>query len=242
MRQAAARASHKGLFATTALAAAIGLAVPAAANAARPLNTDDARIVDAKACQLESWVRSNRDSTEFWALPGCNVTGNLELSIGGARTRAAGELATTNVIVQGKTLFRQLRPNDWGLGMVAGSNRHPDETGRRDWYLYLPLSVSMRDDRWVVHTNLGVIHDQVTHGQRGTWGVGTEVKLLERTFFVGEVFGEGTQRPLFQLGLRFWAIPDRLQIDSTIGNRVGTDTSERFLSIGLRWLPPAFLP
>ena len=68
------------------------------------------------------------------------------------------------------------------------------------------------------------------------------MKLLERTFFVGEVFGEGTQRPLFQLGLRFWAIPDRLQIDSTIGNRVGTDTRERFLSIGLRWLPPAFLP
>jgi hypothetical protein len=46
-------------------------------------------------------------------------------------------------------------------------------------------------------------------------------------FFVGEVFGEGTQRPLFHLGLRFWAILDRLQIDSTIGNRVGTDTRER---------------
>ncbi|MCX7627950.1 MAG: hypothetical protein N2Z69_05995, partial [Methylophilaceae bacterium] len=27
--------------------------------AARPMITDDARIVDAKACQLESWVKKN---------------------------------------------------------------------------------------------------------------------------------------------------------------------------------------
>lgn len=38
--------------------------------------TDDARTVDAKACQVETWVKFNRDSTEYWALPACNFTGN----------------------------------------------------------------------------------------------------------------------------------------------------------------------
>lgn len=48
------------------------------AHAARPMITDDARIVDAKACQVESWVKDNKGSTEYWAIPACNFTGNLE--------------------------------------------------------------------------------------------------------------------------------------------------------------------
>ena len=48
-----------------------------AAHAARPLITDDARTVDAYACQVESWVKNNRNSREYWALPACNFTGNL---------------------------------------------------------------------------------------------------------------------------------------------------------------------
>ena len=33
------------------------------AHAARPMLTDDARIVDPKACQLESWVRDSKHTT-----------------------------------------------------------------------------------------------------------------------------------------------------------------------------------
>src|SRR5690349_17123527 len=71
--------------------------------AARPLITDDARIVDAKACQVETWVRHNTDSTEYWALPACNPTGNVELTVGGALTRELGETHTTDVQAQAKT-------------------------------------------------------------------------------------------------------------------------------------------
>ena len=50
------------------------LAMPFAAQAARPLVTDDARIVDPKACQLETWTRFNRGSTEHWVQPACIFT------------------------------------------------------------------------------------------------------------------------------------------------------------------------
>ena len=74
---------------------------------ARPMITDDARTVDAYACQVESWVRTNQGSREFWALPACNFTGNLELTLGGSRTGDALGSETSDVILQGKTLLKQ---------------------------------------------------------------------------------------------------------------------------------------
>ena len=37
--------------------------------AARPMMTDDARIVDPQSCQLESWVKTYQHHNEYWALP-----------------------------------------------------------------------------------------------------------------------------------------------------------------------------
>ena len=39
-----------------------------AAHAARPLVTDDARITDAGACQIEAWQRVNRGSREYYGM------------------------------------------------------------------------------------------------------------------------------------------------------------------------------
>ena len=59
----ASRAVRKAVPAALALTLALTfvLRLPTA-HAARPLITDDARLVDAKACQVESWVRTNKDS------------------------------------------------------------------------------------------------------------------------------------------------------------------------------------
>src|SRR3954452_18959027 len=88
--------------------------------AARPLITDDARIVDGKSCQLETWRRRNQDSTEYWALPACNPTGNAEITMGGALVSEAGELHTSDVQAQVKALFKTLEANGWSIGLVVG--------------------------------------------------------------------------------------------------------------------------
>src|SRR5688572_22139816 len=92
------------------------LSWPPVAHAARPLVTDDARTVDAKACQVESWTRSNQGSKEYWALPACNFTGNLELTLGGGRTSDAEGIHTSDIVLQGKTLFKPMDTNGWGIG------------------------------------------------------------------------------------------------------------------------------
>ena len=127
------------------------------AYAARPMVTDDARIVDAKACQVESWVRSNLN------------------------------------------------------------------------------------DKVILHSNVGMLHT-ITSNTRVTWGAGTETALGKRTWLIAETFQQKEGRPFFQAGVRHWIMPNRVQIDATVGNRFGSRTDERWFSVGLRLLPPAFLP
>ncbi len=226
--------------------AALLLAASNLAHSARPMVTDDARLVDPKSCQVESWAKFNRGSTEFWALPGCNVGENLELTYGGARTREGSEAHTTDTIMQAKTLFRKLNTNDYGVGIVIGHAQHPrDETRDTligDAYVYVPVSVSMLDDKFVLHTNVGAIHNRDDHVTKATWGIGSETELSKSTYLIAEVFGESGSRGFHQVGVRYWVIPNRVQIDTTYGNRFANDSDERWLTVGLRLLSAPFLP
>ena len=214
------------------------------AHAARPMNTDDARLVDAKACQVESWAKHPQGRTEFWVQPACNPTGNLELTLGTSYTHQDGQTQHSGQVLQGKTLFKPLEPNGWGMGLALGMARDPRRNagGGHDTYAYVPSSFSFKDDAFVVHTNIGWLREQDTRRQRATWGVGTETQLLARTWLIAETYGQsGGDKPLFQVGLRHWLVPDRVQVDATYGNRMG-DGSQRWISVGLRLLSPAFLP
>lgn len=185
-------------------------------NGARPMVTDDARIVDAKACQIESWVRRNDSSTEFWALPACNPTPNIEITFGGALTRDGDLTQTTDVVVQSKTIFRLLETNGWGVGLAVGAIRHPDLDSERlldEWHGYVPLTFSLNEDRAFIHTNLGVNRDREEDTCRLTWGIGTEIAANASGFPIAETFGENRGKPLFQVGYRHWIVPNRVQVE-----------------------------
>jgi hypothetical protein len=208
--------------------------------------TDDARVVDAKACQLETWVKKNLDSTEYWALPACNFTGNLELTVGGALGNDAEATQTTDIVIQGKTLFKPLETNDWAIGLVGGTVRHPAISPDRnligDYYAYVPASFSFKDNFFVLHTNIGWLYGQEANRHRMTWGLGSETQLAKRIWLIAETFGQHPGKPFFQVGLRLWIVPNHVQIDTTYGNRIGTGSQEQWFSIGLRLLSPPFLP
>lgn len=224
-------------------ASAMGLGV-SAAEAARPMVTDDARIVDAGACQVESWIKRNHSDTEYWAMPACNFTGNFELAFGAARGSDADGSRTTDIALQGKTLFRPLEANDWGAGLAFGAVRHPSDSESNligDLYAFVPISASFNDDRLVVHTNLGWLHERSERSHRLTWGVGAEAQVTPRVWLIGETFGENKGSPLFQVGLRYWIVPDRVQLDATYGNSWPGRSQDRWVSIGLRLLSAPFL-
>ena len=225
---------YPGLFMLLALAPSV--------EAARPMVTDDARITDPQACQVETWVLlREHNAREFWALPACNPGGNFELSLGGAFARQDGTAQSGAVIVQGKTLFKPLETNGWGLGLAAGYATQVAKGQSGGPYFYLPGSLSLADDRVVLHLNLGATYFGDTRETRMTWGLGSETAATERIYVIAEAFGLDTGRPLVQGGLRYWAVPGHVQIDTTIGTSLSDPHDGRWLSIGLRLIsPPLF--
>ena len=210
--------------------------------------TDDARIVDAKSCQLETWVQSYRaHRTDYWALPGCNPFGWFELTLGGAYEWGTGGANEKRMLAQFKTLFRTLEPGGWAWGLSVGTLDtwySPKRSSLFEPYINVPVSVSLADDRVIMHLNVGAVH---TRGQTGawdaTWGIGTEIYLNERMFLIAETFGRQGEGTAGQFGVRYWVVPDRVQIDTTLGTRFESPVSaNRWISVGLRLLSPPFLP
>jgi anti-sigma regulatory factor (Ser/Thr protein kinase) len=233
-------------FRVAAVMGFLALLPTGTAHAARPMITDDARIVDAKACQVESWARHSRDSTEYWALPACNPTGNAELTFGGARSTLGDERGFTNQVMQVKTLFRPYEPGGWGVGVAVGTTRHPHRDSATRWpgdpYFYVPFSTAVGSDDWVMHVNAGAVRRRDLSRTHATWGLGSELRLSPSAYFIPEVFSSDRGRAFYQAGVRYWLVKDRVQVDATSGNRIGSGSREQWFSVGLRLLSPAFLP
>jgi hypothetical protein len=214
------------------------------AHAGRPMITDDARILDPKACQLEGWVRSTRDSTQYWLVPACNPLGPFELAFGGALTHGDGAgTAFTDNTVQLKAVMKPLEANGWGWGFAVGTDRQLHRQAVNGWpgdaYLNFPVSFSLRDDAIVVHVNGGVVHRRDLHRDFATWALGSEIGIRDDFYFLPETYGNDRGRPFYQLGFRYWLVKDRLDIDGTVGNRLSGDTTERSFTIGFhaQWPP-----
>jgi hypothetical protein len=203
------------------------LAVAPGAHAARPFVTDDARIVEQGHCQLETFGKrqSAYAGSEFWFLPACNpsfvpLPYGAELTLG--RNRIEDEY---NTILQAKFLLKPLEENGFGYAASLGSFGG-------DPYVNGIASFSFLDDRAVVHTNLGMIRNR--DADRATWGLGLEALLFApRWYAILEGFGQRGDKPTLHLGLRFWVIPNRLQIDATHGYQ-SSDPAKRFNTLGLR--------
>jgi hypothetical protein len=215
--------------------------------AARPLIVDDARIVDRKACQVESWTRKNTGSYEFWALPSCNFTGNFELTAGSAAI-IDDTAKNPNLLFQGKTLFKRMKTNGWGIGLAVGAVHNPTINVERnltgDLYAYIPTSFSFLHDRLFINTNIGWLYRRSEQGAHHiTLGIGTEILITGKTWFIAETFGQSHGgNPFFHVGVRQWVKQDHVQIDATYGNRFISGIDEQWFTLGLRLITPAFLP
>lgn len=223
------------------LICAVAIVFPSFVLAARPFVTDDARLTTGGSCQLESWTRLYSDSTEIWALPACNPTGNLEFTFGGGGAKPKGMLASNDYVFQAKTLFRSLETNGWGWGLAAGTIRHPAISPGpnllSNTYAYIPMSLSLNDDKVIVHVNLGWINDKATSLNSASWGLGGEFKLHSKLLGIAETYGDNRGMSYGQVGFRYSLIPDLFQVDATVGQQLSGPAASRWLSFGIRYTP-----
>lgn len=216
------------------------IAAPAAW-AARPFVTDDARIVDPGGCQLESVVKRQREHREheYWLLPACNPRGGTELTLGAIRTLSEPSGNGSNFIAQGKFLLKPLQANATGYALSLGLSRQRLDAGAGSINPYFNGigSVSLDDDRVVLHGNLGMLRNRALDRSIGTWGAGAEVLLLApRLYGIAEAYGQRFEKPTLHVGLRYWIAPNRLQIDATAGRQHASPADRSFNTVGLRLL------
>lgn len=228
---------------------------------ARPFNTDDARVVDPGGYQIEAYVKDQRrqGETEYWFLPAHNFGGvldRMEWTLGGNAIRS--DAGNSNLIgAQVKTLLVPLPENGIGLAFTLGVNRIKPGGGedlpspfgpvdapggaastkvRYNPFLNLISSLSLAGGSFVIHANGGIARETEDAYTQRNWGLGAELFGLARAYPIAEIYGVSGEKPAKQVGLRWWAIPNRWQIDGTVGWQPADPGDRRWISVGMRVL------
>lgn len=227
------------------LIALVLLPIAASADAARPFVTDDARIVDPEGRQIETFLKrqSKFKEREFWFLPAYNpgealAGGRMELTLGRFWVDSPAQGDNQATLMQVKSLLKPLETNGHGFALTLGAARVGPFQQAHAWNPYLNAigSFSFADDRVILHTNLGGVRDKPANRTRATFGIGAEVMLVEpRLIGIVETYGQSGEKPTLHTGLRIWVIPNRWQVDATVG-RQDAGLPRRFTSVGMRFL------
>jgi hypothetical protein len=226
-----------------AAAAFIVAAATATVHAGRPLTTEDAAVLEDKACQLESWIDRSREATQAWAVPACNFGAGIEWQAGFARSRQHSRSFFSSSYVQAKTVLREPQPGSFGVGVVAGLTRTPTRSSHRgleDPYATGIVTVPV-GTATLVHANAGWSRDRARGASSFTWGLAGESAVTERWSAVAEAFGDDRTRPFYRAGARVTAVKG-LDFDLTVVMRPGGSRADRYLSAGFTWQSSPFLP
>ncbi|MSP98344.1 MAG: hypothetical protein EXR29_14245 [Betaproteobacteria bacterium] len=170
----------------------------------------------------------------------------MELTAGGFRIAPSQRGTETHVILQGKSLVKQVSTNSWGLGWAYGAeriHRSPSGAGSSEegWkpYINTVASYSVASDALIVHANLGFARDRLDRRDLTNWGLGVEIRLNSQWSAIVEGYQVTHEKPSQQIGVRYWFIPDRLQFDGTLGRQSSgpmSGESQRWASLGVRYL------
>jgi hypothetical protein len=222
------------------LCAALLAAMPA--QAGRPLATDDAAVVDAGACQLETWGERTRDSRSTWINPACTPFGATEFAVGGARVREAGPDTLILQHWQVKHLLRAPEESQARFALAIGGQREHRGLARETFLNGIATLPLAGETQWL-HVNLGVLRakDDGLRRTRATWALAYDAEVASRTWASLESFGTAGQRASWQLGLRHELLPGHVQLDASVGSAVGRWSDSRIVTVGLVFVTPAFL-
>ena len=205
-------------------------------HAARPLLTDDARVVDEGHCQVESWTVGQTTAREFWALPACSGGPGVEWALGGQRTRTALPSNGSSLgIAQYKRMLVDLRPGGVGVALAVGTVLAEQ---RAQPYFYLPVSWMSAGEGSLIHLNIGGSSKPTRTLSDPTWGLGLEQRVTDAVWLIAERYSPSRTQWQAQAGVRWWLMPGRLQLDATTGQQHDGPQKARFTSVGLRWIFP----
>ena len=207
--------------------------------------TDDAAITEFRACQIQVW-HGQRSS---WALPVCTPVQNLEVSAGLIAVWKDEADGHPEYVAQLKSILMTSAEHHWSVGLVLGTGRDPGLKGVRDpgWnlYSYVPVTASFLNERLVVHNNIGYLYVHRTGHENDhqllTTACRADVQLRKYFVVVGEIYDSAGSEAEFQVGLRAWGRPGRVQFDLSYGGFLTRMGQAAGFTLGLALTTPPIL-
>ncbi len=211
-----------------AIVIAAALWAASTAQAGRPLQAEDAGVLESGACEVEGATQHLREpGTASLAQNSlqlsCGVGLSSHLALAVSRARADGT-STDGLRFGGKSELWHGAGDApaaftlaWGLRSerAAGHWRHAANE------LNAVLSVPMDD--LTGHLNLGHVRDVPSRVSTTTWALALEHAGFGSLAPMGELFGDDRGAPWWNLGVRWTAIPGRAFLDMSYGRQIVHD-------------------
>jgi hypothetical protein len=195
------------------------LAACSAAQAGRPLATEDADVLERGACEWESFAARQTVSgapavNGAGTQVGCGVGWNSQVALGYARERSAGA-STSAWGLSGKTAIIERDAGAtgftlaWGLGSLrtpGGSMKHESS--------FLTLVATREWAGWLTHANLGWERSESASMNTTTWNLAVERPIGAGVDLMAEVYGDDRSRPWLGTGVR-WTVNERFSVNAS---------------------------
>jgi len=227
------------------LCSGLGVCAFPASSRGQQYVTDDAEITEFKACQIQIW-HGQRSS---WALPVCTPVRNLEMSAGLIAVWKDEGDGHPEYVAQLKTILIPLTSRHWGVGLVLGTGRDPGLTGIRNpgfnVYSYVPVTASFLRERLLIHNNIGYLYEHRTGHENDrqmlTLASRADVQLRKYFVVVGEIYDSAGSDAEFQIGVRWWGRPEKVQFDLSYGGFLMRARQAAGWTLGLALTTPPIL-
>jgi hypothetical protein len=217
------------LLAATICLAGIAIATPA--HAGRPLQTEDAGVIDRGNCEVEGaalrTTTLGERSTEQGLGLACGVGANSQLGLGASSVREGG-VSARGVSLGGKTGLWKGEGDEaaaltlaWGLGWARVDNNWKHAATDLNLVLSQPLAGN------TLHLNLGHTRDVQGREVSTTWNVALEHPGFEvggiNLAPMAELFGDDRTSAWWNVGLRATVIPEKVFFDVSYGRQTRGD-------------------
>lgn len=218
------------------------LALASPANAGRPLQTEDAGVLDSGACEIEgSTLRlgaDDDDTTSNSLAFNCGLGYRSQVGLTAARVRE-GDTTVHGAVLGGKTWLWRSAGEDPAAVTLAWSivaEREDGAWSHRSDYVNLVGSVPAAEG--TVHLNLGHLRQRFRDRSVTTWNVAYEHGGFEAGGLtwtpMAELFGTDRERSWWNLALRLTLVPEKASIDFSYGRETG-DAKQRLVTAGFKF-------
>lgn len=210
------------------------------AHAGRPLQTEDAGILEARSCEVEGATQRLRPSaaprsSENSLQLACGVGASSQLAVAASGTSSTG-ISDKGLRLGGKTELWSAGKDGAALTLAWGASalKASGASWQRDGVeVRAVASIPAAGLNW--HVNLGHERDLQARSSTTAWGLAAEHPGAGTVAPMAELFGNDREAPWWNLGLRWTLREDRVFVDVSYGRQISRGQAQ-LLTAGFKFV------